>query len=76
MGEERSVGGINNELKIRGKRNLESASRKLVLNKSFDLIEKKNNPSQIVKFRKAAQDIATLKSEWKEKMKSRRKVVH
>ena len=41
LAEERSVGSINDELKIRGKRNLESVSRKLVLNKSFHLLEKK-----------------------------------
>ena len=41
LAEERSVGSINNELKIRGKRNLESVSRKLVLNKSFHLLKKK-----------------------------------
>ena len=40
LGEERSVGLINYELDIRGKSNLESSSRKLVLNKSFDLLEK------------------------------------
>ena len=39
LGEERSVGFINYELDIRGKQNLESVSRKMVLNKSFDLTE-------------------------------------
>ena len=68
LAEERSVGSINNELKIRGKRNLESASRKLVLNKSFDLIEKRN-PKEYLNFRKPAQDISNLKKEWQEKMK-------
>ena len=33
LAEERSVGSINNELKVRGKRNLETVSRKLILNK-------------------------------------------
>ena len=37
LAEERSVGSTNNELKVRGKRHLEYVSRKLVLNKSFDL---------------------------------------
>ena len=40
--EERSIGSINNELEVRGKRNKESVLRKLVLNKSFDLLEKKH----------------------------------
>ena len=40
LAEERSVGSFNNEIKMRGKRNIESASRKLVLNKPFDLVEK------------------------------------
>ena len=36
--EERSVCSFNNEIKMRGKRNIKSASRKLVLNKIFDLV--------------------------------------
>ena len=35
LAEERSVGSANNELKVRGKCNLECVSRKLVLNKSL-----------------------------------------
>ena len=38
LGEERSVGLMNYELGIRGKSNLETSSRKLILNKSFDLL--------------------------------------
>ena len=68
LAEERSVGSINNELKIRGKRNLESVSRKLVLNKSFDLLEEKP-AKDYIKFRKPAQAINALKAEWNEKMK-------
>ena len=41
LAEERSVGSINNELKIRGKCNLECVSRNLVLNKSFDLLKRR-----------------------------------
>ena len=68
LSEESSVGSINNELKIRGKKNLESASRKLILNKSFDLLEKK--PAHHFKtFRKPAQAVSALKMEWNEKMK-------
>ena len=69
LAEERSVGSTNNELKVRGKRHLESVSRKLVLNKSFDLIEIKD-PKDFNKFRKPAQEISALKGEWKEKMKA------
>lgn len=68
LSEERSVGSVNNELRIRGKRNLESVSRKLVLNKSFDLIEKKS-PEEYRRFRKPAQAITSLKVEWRQKMK-------
>ena len=66
--EERSVGSINNEIKIRGKRNLESASRKLVLNKSIDLIENRD-AKEVLSFRKASQGIAKLKKDWLEKMR-------
>ena len=38
IGEERNVGMINYELSIRGKDNLESTTRKVVLNKSSDLM--------------------------------------
>ena len=67
LAEERSVGSINNEIKIRGKRNLESASRKLVLNKSFDLIERAE-PKKYLDFRKPAQDITLLKKDWLQKI--------
>ena len=65
LAEERSVGSANNELKVRGKCNLEYVSRKLVLNKSFDLIEKQS-PKDYQKFRKAAKAITALKDEWSE----------
>ena len=57
LAEERSAG-----------RNLVSASRKLVLNKSFDLIEKRK-PGEYLNYRKPAQAISDLKKEWHEKMK-------
>ena len=38
LGEERNVGLFNYEISIRGKKNFEAASQKLVLNKSNDLI--------------------------------------
>ena len=69
LAEERSVGSINNELKNRGKGNLECASRKLILNKSFDLLEKRQSKDYL-KFRKPAQAVSALKADWKDKMQS------
>ena len=40
IGEERSVGFINYEMDIQGKKNFDSVSKKMILNKSFDLISK------------------------------------
>ena len=68
LGDERSVGNINYELGIRGKRNLE-ASKKLLLNKSFDLLEKSGDLPKFQSFRTAAQDIKLMKIEWNEKMR-------
>ena len=67
LGEERSVGFINYEIGIRGKRNLESASKKMVINKSSDLIEGSKNDFR--KFRKQANEIDKIKKNWNEKMK-------
>ena len=69
LGEERSVGNINYELGIRGKRNIESSSKKLILSKSFDLIEQSENPYNFSSFRKASKDIKLMKIEWNDKMK-------
>ena len=63
LGEERSVGNINYELAIRGKRNLEASSKKLLLNKSFDLLEKSGDLPKFQSFRTAAQDIKLMKIE-------------
>ena len=35
-----SVGWVNHEINIRGKKHLESISRKMVINKSVDLLHK------------------------------------
>ena len=35
-----SVGWVNHEINIRGKKHLESISRKMVINKSIDLLHK------------------------------------
>ena len=48
IGEERNVGMITYELSIRGKDNLYSATRKVVLNRSIDLI--KTNKQDFRKF--------------------------
>ena len=69
LGEERSVGSINYELGIRGKGNLETSSKKLLLSKSFDLLEKSGKLSEYKSFRKASQDIQLMKIEWNNKMK-------
>ena len=69
LGEERSVGHINYELSIRGKDNLEASSRKLVLNKSFKLLEKSDNLLKFKLYRKAANEIKRMKVQWNERMK-------
>ena len=69
LGEERSVGHINNELGIRGKENLEATSRTLLLNKSFDLLEKSDKLSKFTMFRKVAKEIKDMTVQWNEKMK-------
>ena len=69
LAEERSVEGINFELGLPGKRNLESTSKKLLLNKSFDLLENSGKLSELRRFRKAAQEIKSMKVNWNAKMK-------
>ena len=66
LAEERSVGSVNNEVKIRSKGNLESVSKKMVLNKYFDLLEEQESKM----YRKPAQDVKKLRAEWKEKMQA------
>ena len=68
LGEENTVGCVNYEIGIRGKANLESVSRKIVLNRCSDLLEKAN-PNKIKTFRKQAIEIKKIKSEWNSKMK-------
>ena len=67
LSEERSVGYVNYELGIRGKQNLEAASRKMVLNKSVDLITKSGD--KFKKFKKPAAEIKELKVTWNKMMK-------
>ena len=53
---------------MKGKRNIESASRKLVLNKPFDLVEKEE-AANYLKYKKPSQAVSALKEQWKEKIK-------
>ena len=50
LGEERNVGLVNYELSIRGKKNLESVSRKIVLKRAEDLVQ--DSPKSFKKFKK------------------------
>ena len=68
LGEENTVGCVNYEIGIRGKSNLDSASRKIVLNRCADLL-KKADQKKIKSFRKQALEIKKIKSEWNNKMK-------
>ena len=54
LGDEQSVGLMNYELGIQVKSNLKTYSRKLILNKSFDLLEKSGKLSDYRLFRKAS----------------------
>ena len=63
----RSVGFIKFEIDIRGKQNLESAPRKMVLNKSAALAMK--NLSGFRKYRKPAAKTKEPKFQWNQKMK-------
>ena len=69
LNEERSVGFINYELNIRGKQCLESASKKMILNKGKDLLQGKQ-PDEMKKFRKPAIQIKEIKLQWKSKIKA------
>ena len=69
LGEERSVGSVNYELGISGKGNLEASSKKLLINKSFGLLEKTGKLSEYRSYKKASEDIQAMKLEWNEKMR-------
>ncbi len=71
VSEERSVGFINYELSIRGKRFLESASKKMVLNKSIDILEQ-SNPNDFKKFIKPSKEVKEIKLEWADKVKQQK----
>ena len=63
LNEERSVGSVNYEIQIRGKKNLNTVSKKIIINKGKDLLEAVN-PNEMKKFRKAAAAIKELKLDW------------
>ena len=67
LSEEWSFGLVNYELDNCGKQNLEYVSRKMILNKSTDLIIK--NLSDFRKYWKPAVEIKELKFQWNQKMK-------
>ena len=69
LGKERPVGSVNYVLGIHGKGNLEASSKKLLLNKSFGLLEKTGELSEYRSYKKASQNIKAMKVEWKEKMR-------
>jgi hypothetical protein len=72
LNEERSVGFINYELSIRGKNNIEAASKKMVINKNIEIL-KNINPKDISNFRKPASQIREIKAEWKERIQCHKK---
>ena len=68
LGEERSLGWVNHDLHIRVKPNLECVSKKMILNKSFDLLQK-IDIAKLCMFRKPSEEIKEICIEWNEKMK-------
>ena len=60
LGKEHNVGLFNCEISILGKKNFETASQKLVLDKSNDLIFNPQTNSSYKNFRKAAKEIKEL----------------
>ena len=63
------MGCVNYELNIRGKSHLDSASRKIVLNRSADLL-KSIDPKQIKLFKKQADEIKEHRKGWNRKMRA------
>ena len=69
------MGFINYEINIWGKQCLESASKKIIINKSIDLLET-SEPVEIKKFRKPSKEIKDIKMQWKEKIKAHQVKTH
>ena len=66
IGEERSVGLFNYEIGIRDKKNIEAASRKMILSKASDLLKKES--CSLHRMRSQAKEIKELKVAWNERM--------
>ena len=67
LSEERSIGFYNYEIGIRGKRFTEAASKKIVLNRSSDLIEDVTD-KDFRKYGSIVKEIKALKDDWHKKM--------
>ena len=67
IGEERSVGFFNYEIGLRGKKNVDAVSRKMILNKSKDLLSD-GKKGEFRKYRKQAKEIKELKLNWNKRM--------
>ena len=59
---------MNHEINICGKKHLESISRKMVINKSVDLLHKVDL-TKLKKYIKVAAEIKQVKIQWAEKIK-------
>ena len=68
LNEERSVGFINYEISIKVKRFLETASRKMLINKCKDILDK-TDPSEMKKYNMPAKEIKEIKLQWQERLK-------
>ena len=69
--EENSVGYINYELDIRGNKNLEATSKKMVIKKNLDLVKDSisSGTLKVKQFQKPARVIKDIKFKWNEKVK-------
>ena len=68
LAEERSVGFINYELRVRGATQLQSASSTLIKNKNADLL-KSCKPGTYKEFMTAAQNLKDMRLKWNDKQK-------
>ena len=66
LSEERSVGFVNYELHIRGRHNLECVSKKMILNKSSDMLQKIEK-AKLHMFRKPSEEIKEIRLRWNAK---------
>ena len=69
IGEERNVGSFNYACTVRvGSRNLESASRKVVVKSSADVLERVA-PEEFRKYRSQSKEVESIKVNWNKKMR-------